>query len=163
VDIKKAAESNGWQGNFSPGWRAVAYFLFGPLALIGTSELMYAAGGVRHNKTFNKGEIILLVIGLLYWGLIIIGAANDTSDVYTTNRYRTTFINECQSGALESGSFTSFEAQNYCTCVYDKGTDQYGYDEFVDRTIELGKSSSDLTASPLGTIITDCVHQVQSI
>lgn len=160
VDIKKAAENNGWNGKFSPGWRAVTCFLFGPLALIGTSQLMYAAGGVKHNKTFNKGEVILLIFGLLYWGLMIIGAANDSN---STASYRSTFINECQSGAKESGTFSPLEAQSYCSCVYDHGTNQYGHDEFISRTIDLGKDSSDLSSSSLGMIITDCAHQVESV
>lgn len=157
LEVKKAADDTNYDRDFSPGWRAVGYFFFGLLAMFGVQRVMRHAGAKNH-ESFSTGETIFLVIGLLYWGLLIFSGIMSSGSAASDRR---AFVDSCTSEAARSATFGSAEASRYCGCVYDTGLERFGKDEFLNKATAIETSSG--LSNEMSTLINDCLSEVQSI
>jgi multisubunit Na+/H+ antiporter MnhG subunit len=154
--------------DLSIGVAAILVVLLGALPLLPIQKAMnYSNSRIEGNDGQQKlgvGEVIVIIIGVIICLLSLIGyfvpdplnrtanSSTATSAVLSLEE----FNESCISGATEGeGALTNEQATTYCTCMYNRGVQQYGLERW--RTILEEAGMTNATSPEITELAKQCV------
>ena len=112
----------------------------------------------------NNLKTAVIVVAILFaigWiSSAVTSSSTNSEDVKGFVLTLEAFNAGCKQGAMEEGTVTDEQATTYCTCVYNKGVDQYGGEEWTNQLETLDETNT-FTAD-MNVITNSCIQSTLS-